>query len=462
MAQVHYGNLPFGEAIAYFRKKGFKLSPRSWRDVWQEAHARAFTVARVTAMDVVAGIRSEVDKALAQGVSLGEFKKSLRPKLQAKGWFAPKGEAAVVTMPDGTKRKRLTGWRLDNIYNTNLQAAYSVGRYKQMEEVGERRPYWQYKSMRLITSRPAHVAQHDKVFHKDHPFWDQWYPPNGFFCKCYVKTLSERQMKARGLIEETRGVAEKPDEGWRFNVGKAGLAAWRPDLKSYPAPARRLLKQTLSREFVPAKTLREAEEWTRRHVGVRVVDYAGGGVWGAPIASKAERLEKLNEIGEEWVRLTIFFPAIERGLIHRLYITRTSQGHAHLGTVRERGRKISMTVADQPSKEQLRRWKEWEEEHGAKSTLDMGPTRIKDNFRHELAHVLSSNEILRRWQQTVPKLVGAGNARIRWFRENISWYAARNVREEIAEAFTLVTSHSYKKGALPAELEEIIYSMLGE
>jgi len=41
-------DLPFLEQIAFFQSKGFKISPTSWRNIWQEAHAGAFTVARVT------------------------------------------------------------------------------------------------------------------------------------------------------------------------------------------------------------------------------------------------------------------------------------------------------------------------------------------------------------------------------------------------------------------------------
>jgi len=235
---VTYGNLPFDEAIAYFAQKGLALSPESWRDVWQQAHARAFTVARVTAMDALVDIREAADKALKEGVALGEFKKNLRKTLERKGWFAPTGEDAIVELPDGTLQKRLTPWRLETIYRVNLQAAYQVGRYKQMEDVKERRPYWQYMAIMDRATRPEHAARHGKVYHADHPFWDQWYPPNGFNCRCYVKTLSDGQMDARGLREERKGTDLRPDEGWRYNPGRAGLAAWQPDLSEYPAALR--------------------------------------------------------------------------------------------------------------------------------------------------------------------------------------------------------------------------------
>jgi SPP1 gp7 family putative phage head morphogenesis protein len=231
--EVKYGNLPFKEAIEFFRKKGLKISPASWKDLWQRTQIRTFSVARVTAMDVLLDIRNEVDAAVSGGQSLGEFKKELRGKLEKKGWFAPKGERAEIEMPDGTIRKRLTGWRVENLYRNNLQTAYSAGRYKQqMESVT--RVFWQYMAIRDAVTRPDHYGQHGKVYHRDHPFWDQWYPLNGFGCRCYVKTLSVRQMEQRDLEEETGGVKEKPDEGWRYNPGKEGIDKWQPDIKKYP------------------------------------------------------------------------------------------------------------------------------------------------------------------------------------------------------------------------------------
>lgn len=66
-------------------------------------------------------------------------------------------------------------------------------------------------------------------------------------------------MKERGLKEEKRGTDAKPDEGWRYNPGKAGLDAWKPDLAQYPPTAREILKkglkaQAASKGFMQAKT----------------------------------------------------------------------------------------------------------------------------------------------------------------------------------------------------------------
>lgn len=231
-------NLPFDEALKYWGKKGLKLNPGSWRNIWQDANHRAFTVAHVSAIDVLEDIKNEVDNAIQNGVGFNDFKDSLSSKLQDKGWLKPEGEKAWVVMPDGSKRKRLTGWRLETIFRTNLQSAYQVGRYQQMMEVADMRPYWQYHAIMDSVTRPTHAAQNGKIVKANDPYWDEWYPPNGFNCRCYVTTLSERQVAGKTI--STRKPREKADEGWRYNVGKTGLANWKPDLRGYSKQAREL------------------------------------------------------------------------------------------------------------------------------------------------------------------------------------------------------------------------------
>jgi len=232
--------LPFQEAIQFFQEKGLSLSPESWRDIWQKAHTTAFTVARVTAVDVLEDIRQAVDQAIDAGTPLAEFKKGLSKLLERKGWLSPRGEDAEITLPDGTIRKRLTPWRLDTIYRTNLQSSYATGRYRQMIEVARRRPYWMYDAVGDMRTRPSHAAMDGKVYRFDHPFWDEWYPPNGFNCRCTVRTLSARQMEGSQLTEQTTGVGQKPDAGFAYNPGRE---KWQPDFNKYSPDARALVQR---------------------------------------------------------------------------------------------------------------------------------------------------------------------------------------------------------------------------
>lgn len=222
MAEVRLEPLPFAEAIEFFRQKGYALSPNSWRDVWAEAHAKAFTVAKVASMDLLQDIRAMVDKALADGVSLTDFKQNFLESLSRKGWAGAKP------------------WRAEVIYRTNLQSAYNTGRYRQMLEVADRRPYWMYSAVLDSRVRPSHAALHGVICRFDDPFWQRFYPPNGFNCRCTVRTLSEKDLQRRGLrITEKLPVGVEPDEGFDYNPGQA---AWEPDLSKYGPEARRMLQ----------------------------------------------------------------------------------------------------------------------------------------------------------------------------------------------------------------------------
>lgn len=69
--------------------------------------------------------------------------------------------------------------RVENIFRTNMQVAYSAGRYKKMQAVKASRPYWQYIAVMDKRVRPSHAILHEKVYPADHEFWSSNYPPNG-------------------------------------------------------------------------------------------------------------------------------------------------------------------------------------------------------------------------------------------------------------------------------------------
>jgi len=234
------------EIINWFKSKGYKIS-WDWWEVWQEAHAKAFTVAKVMKMDILQDIREMVTEAMEKGIPFSQFKKELEPRLKAKGWWGRSFEVDE----DGNIRKVWLGtpWRLKTIFQTNLQTAYMAGRYKSMLENVDKRPYWQYVAVLDAKTRPSHRILHGKVFRWDDPFWDTHFPPNGFNCRCRVRALSEKNIKDRNLkVEDSRPYLEEieqkisrtgeivkavkykdpvtgkeviPDIGWSYNPGKA-------------------------------------------------------------------------------------------------------------------------------------------------------------------------------------------------------------------------------------------------
>ncbi len=248
--------LPPERAVEYFRSKGYAITD-NWHDLWQEAHARAFTVAGVTRLDVLEDIRNEIQAAIDGDITLRDFIDNLEPRLRADGWW---GKQVQVDEATGEARLVQTGspWRLRTIYRTNLQTSYMAGRWAQMIQNVRFRPYWEYVAVMDRRTRPAHAAMNGLVFRYDDPFWEHFYPPNGFNCRCTVRALSESNLKTRNLavsasgknLRETwqtdtaSGLTERiavykgpgmrrsasTDLGWNYNPGRA---AWQPDLDAY-------------------------------------------------------------------------------------------------------------------------------------------------------------------------------------------------------------------------------------
>lgn len=185
------------EAVQYFRSKGIAVT-ENWHDLWQEAHARAFTVAGVAKLDLLQDIRGAVDTAIKEGRTERWFLNELAPILKKKGWWGKK----EVTNPDtGEVRHVRQGSpsRLKLIYRQNTQSAYMAGRYKQQLENADSAPYLCYIAVLDQKTRPAHAALHNMVFRYDDPFWGAMYPPNGYGCRCRVAAYSEFRLKRRGL-----------------------------------------------------------------------------------------------------------------------------------------------------------------------------------------------------------------------------------------------------------------------
>ncbi len=60
--------LPPKRAISYLKSKGYSFT-WDWEEMWQDAHARAFTVAKVTRLDILEDMRARLTAGSASSWS---------------------------------------------------------------------------------------------------------------------------------------------------------------------------------------------------------------------------------------------------------------------------------------------------------------------------------------------------------------------------------------------------------
>jgi len=205
-------------AIKYFKNKNNKFT-WDWYEMWQDAHKKSFTVAKVMREDVLKDIRTALQKSLENGTTFQEFQKELKPTLQKKGWWR---EQIVVDTKGNAEKVQLGSMsRLKTIYSVNMQTAYQTGRYKTQIDNVENRPYWEYVAVLDGRTRPEHAQLNGLIYRYDDPFWNAFYPPNGWRCRCRVNALSDYKLQKRkvpvsssaGLLsEEQRLVSKKSGE----------------------------------------------------------------------------------------------------------------------------------------------------------------------------------------------------------------------------------------------------------
>ena len=198
----HAVSLPPAGALDYLRRKGYAVS-WDWTDLWEHAHHRAFTVAKMARFDLLQQVRVITDRALATGMTVRQAASLLEPRLRAAGWWGRK----VVVDEDGQAEVVQLGspHRLRTILRTNIATAYAAGRYQRQRELADERPYWQYVAVLDPRTRDRHRELHGLTLRADDPAWNTIYPPNGFNCRCRVRALTARQVQDRKIrvVEQT-------------------------------------------------------------------------------------------------------------------------------------------------------------------------------------------------------------------------------------------------------------------
>ena len=187
-------------------------------EIVYDAHKKAFTIAKMTNLDLLKDMQSSLTKAFKEGVGFDEWKNSVKPMLAKKGWL---GNIKVKDPKTGEEKEIYVGnRRLRTIFNTNMRTAYAKARYEsQMQSLGE---YFRYTAVLDSRTREAHRKLHGKTLPKTDKFWDTNYPPNGWGCRCKVQVLTEAECVARGIVPLADGsfLPQAAEKDFRYNPGK--------------------------------------------------------------------------------------------------------------------------------------------------------------------------------------------------------------------------------------------------
>ena len=223
---------PPPEASAYFRNRGLRPS-FSWQDFEPQEHATAFTVAKAMQLDVLEAIQTSLQEAIDEGIPFQQWQRELTPRLQAMGWW---GRSEMTDALTGELREVQLGSprRLRTIYRANLRTARAAGQWERIQRTKRALPYLVYLLGPSIQHRPTHEAKEGLVLPVDDPFWAQWFPPNGWGCKCHVRQITRREAETRGIGDspniptrqvfnsrtgELRQIPSGIDPGWETNPG---------------------------------------------------------------------------------------------------------------------------------------------------------------------------------------------------------------------------------------------------
>lgn len=168
--------------------------------------------------------------------------------------------------------------KIDETYNGNyLRAEYNfvqssaemAARWERFMEDGDRYNL-QYRTAADGKVRPTHAALHGVTLPITDPFWEEYYPPNGWNCRCTVVQVRKSRYQetphdeAMALGEEA---LQKDSKGiFHFNAGKEQKTV--PDYNPYTIRRCRDCdvakgKLKLARAFIPDNELCEACKYLR-------------------------------------------------------------------------------------------------------------------------------------------------------------------------------------------------------
>ena len=296
---------PPQDAIRYLEQK-FPKASWAYTDLLDNAHDRAFVVAKMVDVDLATTVQRSIIDAMQEGKGYKAWAKDIDKVLAKSGWY----DGQINVDAQGNAKKVVTGGqhRLETIYRTNVAAAYEAGRQQVIFNDRDDDPfgYVMYSAIMDNRTRPTHKALHGKVMEKSDPAWSSISPPNGYNCRCTIVELTQGQIDRYGYkVSKSEGklstqVIELPNgkEAQRTLFELDNGAVFKTDVGFNHAPkilpmqtlfdkailaepkfASRVVSQALAQPRIKTQVNQEVKTWVQgvdakyakgefRHVGV--------------------------------------------------------------------------------------------------------------------------------------------------------------------------------------------------
>lgn len=184
-------------AIDFLKSKGVKAG-FSYKDVWQEEHSLAFTVAKMMETDLLAQVRDSIAQAIADGTPFAEWAKNIKPTFEASGWITH-GE------PNETPS------RLQKIFDTNTRMARANGQADRIQRTKDVLPFLKYELGPSEEHRGEHAAWAGTILAVDDAWWGTHTPPLGYGCKCRIRQITPSEAGRDGVNAQAPTAADNID-----------------------------------------------------------------------------------------------------------------------------------------------------------------------------------------------------------------------------------------------------------
>ena len=197
MAMFFSEPLTWPEAEAAFADR-VAMPSEVFRELVDELKGIAWTVARITEHQVMLRVKRKLEQVIERGETLAVFRKWLGA--DAIGWTSAYTEL---------------------VFRMAVLGSYSKARWEEINDpdLGDEFGWLMYDAVNDDRTRKTHAALDGKAWEKDE-FPDEWYPPNGYNCRCEVRNLNDDLMRRAGADPQTEPPAEDPDDGFQANQAK--------------------------------------------------------------------------------------------------------------------------------------------------------------------------------------------------------------------------------------------------